>query len=521
MTPATAQPQRVSQRLSNQDASFLYIESQSGPMHVGSIGIFEGTISFERLLRSVEARMHLVPRLRQRLGFVPFNLAHPTLEDDPDFRIENHVKLHQLRPGSSDADMIRAAMDIFEVPFDRSRPLWEAHLFHGLEGNRSAILSTVHHCLIDGVSGVELTILLMDLSPEAPAIEPPEEAWQPAPFPTAAQRLSRAIFDRAEARLDSARSTVASLRDQNLFGRASSESATVARLVRRFARRTLAAPAWNAAPVTQKRSLAYYKCSFSDVRAIRAAMGCTVNDVVLTILSEAAARYMKEHDCDADGKILRIGCPVNVRREDETGTLGNRVSMMFPEVPAYPIDPAARLKLVAEATHEIKGAREAQTLDAFAAAADLVPPSLMGIASAVASTAMDTSSWLSGKAPALTRMIMPAVGINFIATNVPGVQVPLYTCGHRMLDTIGLLFLAGNLGYGVAIASYDQNLCFGLVADPHLMPDLELMRLLVAQVFEELKLCAAVPKQDAPRIQTRSPSRRTETSLEPELLKHG
>ncbi len=491
MADTPVQPAKLAHRLSTQDASFLYGESRNGPLHIGSLAIFEGEIRLEQMARHVELRLHLIPRYRQRLAFVPLNLAHPTWEDDPNFTIERHLTYHQLAEGSSEDDLIDAAMAIYEPPLALDRPVWEMHLFGGLWGGRSAVLWKTHHCLVDGVSGMELLNVVLDFRPDAPPPEQPQSPWLPAPFPGRGRSFVRAAFDRVQEQLSHALQATEMIPDRRTIAETARPIAGAVRALAGMASRSIVAAPWNAGLATQKRSLAWLRISFTDTRAIRTAIGGTVNDVVLTILAEGAARYLEYHGCAIDGRPLRIGCPVNVRRKSESGGLGNRVSMMFPEFEATPMDAVARLESVAAETERRKSSGEPQALEMLMSASDLVPPVLMGLASGLGTTALDTAVRLLRKAPpAIARRVALPAAINFVATNVPGAQVPLFLGSHRMIDYVGLVPLGANLGYGVAILSYNQNLYFGLMAEPRLMPDVEQMKHLVSEVFEELKAAA-------------------------------
>ncbi len=491
MADTPVQAPKLAHRLTTQDASFLYGESRNGPLHIGSLAIFEGEIAFEDMTRHVEQRLHLIPRYRQRLAFVPINLAHPTWEDDPNFSIDRHLFHHRLPEGSSDEDLIRIALPIYEPPLSFDRPVWEMYLFTGLGGGRSAVLWKTHHCLVDGVSGMELLNVVLDFRPDAPPPEQPETPWHPAPFPSATRSLVRAAFDLVQERLGLVRQATESIPATGGLAETARPLAKAVSSIARMAARPIVAAPWNEGLATQARTLAWLQCSFADTRAIRTAIGGTVNDVVLTILAEGAARYMKHHGCDTGGRPMRIGCPVNVRRKTESGALGNRVSMMFPEFSAIPMDAIERLESVAKETERRKSSGEPQALEMLLTASDLVPPVLMGLASGIGTAAMDAAVRIFGSVPgAISRRVAPPAAINFVATNVPGAQVPLFLCGNRMLDYVGLVPLGANLGYGVAILSYNQNLYFGLMGEPRLMPDVDLMKHYVEEVFEELKSAA-------------------------------
>jgi diacylglycerol O-acyltransferase len=483
--------EKLSHRLTGQDATFIYGESRNGPLHIGSISFFEDEIAFPELIRHFESKLHLVPRYRQRLVPVPFTLDHATLEDDPDFKIENHVKFHQLPPDTSEAQLIDAAMAVYQKPLDRNRPLWETHLFNGLAGNRSVVMWSIHHSLVDGVSGMELLNVVMDFRPDPPKTESNLEPWGPKPLPGPLRQLIGATIDRAQKTVDSMRGLTRVASDfRSTIKYVGSDAGTLARLARQMSRPIAATP-WSAGVVSQERTLAWLSMSFADIRGVRAAFGGTLNDVVLTILSEGAARYLREHHIQPAAP-FRIGCPVNVRSEDESGSLGNRVSMMFPELSAEPMDPVARLKLVTSETQRIKEAGEPQALARLMNITEPVsPPALIATIAGIATAAMDAAVSLQRILPSWAKPTMQPVGINFIATNVPGSQVPLYLAGHKMVDYVGLLPLGGNMGFGVPIVSYNQYLYFTMMAEPNLMRDTERMKSLVEEVFGELKRAAA------------------------------
>jgi diacylglycerol O-acyltransferase len=482
--------EKLSHRLTSQDSSFIYGESRNGPLHVGSFSFFEDEITYPELIRHFESKLHLIPRYRQRLAPVPFNLNHATFEDDPDFKIENHVKLHQLPADTSEAQLIEAGLAIFRKPLDRKRPLWEVHLFNGSKGNRSVIMWSIHHCLVDGVSGMELLNVVMDFRADPPpATESKVEPWSPKPLPGRLRQMIGATLDRAQEQVDSMRRLSQTASNFGSFVKElGSDAGTLAGLAGRMMLPITPTP-WNAGLVSQERTLAWLRTSFADLRAIRGAFGGTVNDIVLTMLSEGAARYLRDHG-EKPGGPFRIGCPVNVRRNDESGSLGNRVSMMFPELPAEPMDPVVRLKLVAAETQRIKEAGEAQALERLMSNGASVSPAFAAMLAGIATAAMDTAVSLQRILPSWAKPAAPPPAINFIATNVPGSQVPLYLAGHRMVDYIGLLPLGANLGFGVPIVGYNQDLYFTMMAEPNLMPDPDRMKSLVEEVFNELKQAA-------------------------------
>ena len=384
-------PAGVRHRLSTQDAGFLYGESNSAPLHIGGVSIFDGEIPFETALQYMKDRIHLVPRFRQRVVFAPFNLNHAVLVDDPDFKIENHFKRHKLK-GSTEAEMLREALDIYEPMLDRGKPLWETYMLEGLKG-RAAMLTKVHHALIDGVSGMEISRLTSDFTPDAPPPPPPTEAWNPPPIPSPIEIFTDAARDLFRAQYDSTSRAMEELfrNPAEVAERFNKMNESMQSMSRVFARPIVTTP-WNAALISSKRSVDLCRYPFADFRAIRSAFGGTVNDVVLTILSEAAARYLKHHGYATNGGEMRIGCPVNVRRPEELTTLGNRVSIMFPTVPADSMDIVERHKKVCAETERIKKDQIPQTLDRMMDSGNLMPPALMGMMSRMGQANMDTAS---------------------------------------------------------------------------------------------------------------------------------
>ena len=481
---------KLPHRLSSQDAAFVYGESYHGPLHVGCITYFDGRIDLDEFVAHLEARMHLLPRYRQRLAFVPLNLAHATWEDDPEFNVRNHVHWHSLPPGTEEQQFLKAAMEVFAPMLDRGRPLWETHLFRGVDGYRTAIIWKMHHCLVDGVSGMELLSASLDLRPDSPPAEL-AKPFRPARLPGPAKSLMLGILDIVQNRLEEARRAAEFAEKPFAAAERLARTAYIAgRMVQMLWRPIVAAP-WNARLVNAGRSLNYLKLSFNHLRAVRTALGGTVNDTVLAILSEAGARYLAYHRFDTRGAPLRIGCPVSVRRQGERGALGNRVSMMFVECSSAPMAAEERLASVIRETTGLKNTGEAAALELLVEAGDWIPPALLGLSSILTTGAVDAAVRLGQALPGISRLFaLPPLGINFIATNVPGAQIPMYLAGRRMTSMIGCVPLSANIGYSVAIVTYNQEVVFGLMAEPTLMPDLDRMRAYAAEVFEELMSAA-------------------------------
>jgi len=480
-------------RLTTQDASFLYAETASGPMHGAGILVLEGEASFDEIYRHIESRLHLIPRYRQRLAFVPFNLAHAKWIDDPDFKLDNHVKQYPLPPGTTLKRGLEIALELNQPLLDRTRPLWTFHVLEGVPGH-TLLLQNAHHAMIDGVSGVDLSMVLLDLDPNAPPPPPPETPWSPDPMPTPFELMNEAITENLRSfAVPSAFPQVARDTERTELLQRATEVMT-----RLLAEPIILAP-WNAGLVGPKRRLAWTKHNFAEFREIRRAFGGTINDIVLAVVSESAARYLKIHDENVEGQYLRIMCPVSVRREDERGALGNRVSGIFPRLPAWPMDIAERLEFVRLQTEGIKANREAQALQVLQESVPELSPLAMAPSVLVGSPMDPTVPAAQFPFPVFPRMgpRPPFFGFNFTCTNVPGVQVPQYIAGHKVLYTVMAIMLGGTLGYGVAVGSYNKELVFNFMGEPRLLGDVELMRLGVDEAFAEL-LEAAEKQAGAP-----------------------
>ena len=468
-------------RLSEQDAGFLYGETASGNMHTAAILIIEGDLSHETVLEHMRARMHLVPRYRQKLAFVPFNLAHPKWVDDPDFNVDNHVKPYSVAPGSTLEEAVDELMVLNEAILDRSKPLWLCYVIDGVPG-KTLLLNQVHHAMIDGVSGIDLLTILFDFEPEVKDPPPPKEAWEPAPEPGHLDLLTEAARENFETMVAEAqRPWPSDEKSRTLIANAT-------KAMTRFVSEPAVMAPWNAGMVGPKRKMRWTRHPFSEFREIRRAFGGTINDVVLAAVTEGAARYMAEHNEDTGGRNLRLMCPVSVRTEDEQGALGNRVSGIFPSLPSTPMRILERYHAVLAETEAIKRNEEAQALTLMNESTPSFPAALMA-PTLLVGTAFDPTGFAAQyPGPVMPNLGArpPYFGFNFTCTNVPGVQVPLYIAGHRMETMLGVLMLGGPLGYGVAIGSYNQEMIFAMIGETRLMPDLENMAAAVEGSFEEL-----------------------------------
>jgi WS/DGAT/MGAT family acyltransferase len=450
-------------------------------MHGGAFSIVEGEIPFEDIIEHFESRLHLVPRYRQRLVYVPFNMAHPKWVDDPQFDIRNHVILETVPSTMSVDDAIDHALVLAEPLMDRDKPLWKTFVIEGVP-DRTILFQLGHHSMIDGASGIDISLVVFDLQPQGAQYPPPAEPWRPRPTPSTAQLMTEAVQENVENLTKSALFNPSRLaQNSNLLERG-------AGIMQRMLTQPVMTAPWNAGMVAPRRTLTRKRYPFAQFRDIRRTFGGTINDVVLTIVSEGAARYLETHKEPVSNQYLRIMCPVNVRREDEAGVLGNRVSGIFPRLPAESMDILDRLRYVQGETTSIKSNQEAHTLELMNEFAPSIPPVAM-LPTLLVGTAFDPTALAARIPPPVAPKSgyrPPMYGFNFTCTNVPGVQTAQYLLGHEILDTYGLLMLGGNLGFGVVVGSYNRNLYFSLASDPRLMPDPEFMLEVIDDAFQEL-----------------------------------
>jgi WS/DGAT/MGAT family acyltransferase len=443
------------------------------------VAIFEGELDFDRFKASMASRMHLIPRYRQRVVFPPFAAGHPTWEDDPEFSIERHIHRAEVPLPGTPEQLRRLCCDLFQPQMRRDRPLWDIYVIYGVDGGKNtAMLSRVHHCMVDGVSGIELLVAILDLVPNPEPTPAPSEEWKPAPLPSPMQSWSNAVFDTLERNVQAFNEFQQGLLDpREQFRQMTSFVQSMEVTLPTAIRPRFPAP-WHRR-VSPERDVAWRQLNFQEVRAIRGKLGGTVNDVVLTVLGGAFGKYLAGKGISTEGASIRFMCPVNVRAETEQGALGNRVSMMMPEIPIGIASPADRLAAVRAEMDRLKGANQASAFERSVRLAEYVPAYAYAIAG------------LGG---------VPSGGINVICTNVPGPLIPLYSVGQRLLASYPMLPLSGDLGVSVAVMSYNQHLYLGIMADPKVVHDVQAIGDYVDDEFAMLRYVAQVPASDLPDV---------------------
>ncbi|MCA9599778.1 MAG: wax ester/triacylglycerol synthase family O-acyltransferase [Myxococcales bacterium] len=450
------------ERLSALDCGFLYAESPTAQMHVGSLTFFKDPGLTEKdVFEHIESRLHLVPRFRQKVRWVPGSLHRPVWVDDPHFDLRFHVRWTGLPRPAGEREALALMGRVQSRHLDRRKPLWEMWIFE-MPNGRLGLIQKTHHCMIDGVSGVDLGTVLLDLSADAPKTEP--APWNPDPEPTDAELAGDALRDLGQ-RPSQIRDLVRRVRDQpeKILDRASEvvkSMAAFGKSAAELAPRTLLN-----APIGPHRRFEVVRMALSDVKRIKNAHGCTVNDVVLALVSGGLRRLLLSRSEDVDGLSLKAMVPVSVRDPSARGTWGNQVSMMAAELPVGEADPVVRLAQLREAMRDLKEKGQAVGADFWVKLGEFAPPTLLSLA---------------GRGVALQRMV------NVVVTNVPGPQFPLYLRGGQLLEAFPYVPIFANNPVGVAVLSYNGQLNFGLTGDWDLVPDLNELAEGIAEGLAEL-----------------------------------
>src|SRR5579862_7605422 len=344
----------TTERLSALDAEFFYAEHGNVPMHIGSVAVFDGPApSREDLMRLFEAKLPLVPRYRQVVRTTPFQLLRPVWADDQEFSIRHQVRYVRVPAPGGPRELQAMAAKLFARPLERSRPLWEGWLVDGLQDGRWAIVSKIHHCMVDGVGGNDLMALVFDVAPDEQL--PEVASWVPA------QRPSLAVLAAGDLReavtwplrqLAAAPGLLRRAKAEDIldYGRGLGESAL---------RLAEPAPARLNGHIGPRRRWAWTTASLADLKQIRAARGTTINDVVLAAITGAFRDLLEVRDELTKTTVVRSLVPVSVRAADEAGAVTNRVSAVLANLPVGEPDPLRRLSLIHQEMDSLKSTHQA------------------------------------------------------------------------------------------------------------------------------------------------------------------
>ena len=462
-------------RLTALDNSFLLFEKPTAYTHVASTQIFEkgplalegGGIDFDAIKKAHEAVLHRIPRYRQILRWTPV-IGQPVWVDDPHFDLDFHLRHTSLPHPGSERQLKRLSARIMQQHLDRARPLWETWVVEGLEGDRFALISKVHHCMIDGVSGVDIMQLLMSPTPEYELETPP--TFVPRPIPGSTELFRDEIWRRASLPIQAVRdfsqfAQNAEDLQRELRGRLGAVASALGSTLGTASETPINGP------IGPHRRFDWMRTSIAEIKQVRKNLGGSLNDVVLTTVTGAFRRFFADRGIALEELDFKVMTPVSVRTQDEHGALGNRVSNWIFSLPLAEADPRKQLAAISETTAELKESKQAIGAEVLLQAAEWTPPTLLSLGA---------------------RNATRRTPFNTVVTNVPGPQTPIYLLGARVLEVYPHVPLVDNLGLGIALMSYDGQMHWGVNADRDLVPELHDFIEALDAAFAELRGLAAV-----------------------------
>jgi diacylglycerol O-acyltransferase len=461
----------MAEALSPADRSAL--NSERGPitMSVGGLLILEEGpgLTPAALAQRLRERIHLIPRYRQKLKSLTGGLVQPTWVDDDAFDPEWHVRPATLPAPGDDAQLAEHVGRVMSQRIDRSRPLWELHVISGLEGGRTALMPKMHHALVDGIAAIDVGTVLLDPGEESLVIEP--EDWSPEASGTRSHLTRLAGMQLVRAQKLVKDSTLRAL--DTSPRRAAEDLWRGTELLTELARQRPQAPMTPLnRPISASRRFARASGSLTEIKRVAKSFDATVNDVLLAVVAGTLERYLAGVAADMDRRSSPVALvPVSVRREDQRGETGNRISMVFVDLPVREIDPVARIRVLHAQMTEIKASAAVRAGAIMVGAIGLAPP----VVSA-----------------ALGRALGNVRACNLVVSNVPGPQQTFYLAGSKVLEAYPIVPLnPANQGLTVGILSYDGRVNFGLLADAQLDPPVEHARASLVDALAEIQSLAA------------------------------
>jgi WS/DGAT/MGAT family acyltransferase len=488
------------QKLTPLDASFLHLETPRTHMHIGGVAIFEpsplgtGRALYDGLAKAIAPRLDLMPRYRQKLGFVPLSLDTPVWVDDPDFDMSNHLLRAALPKPGGDEELRDLIGRVFSRQLDRRRPLWEIYIVEGLRDGRWALLTKSHHAMVDGISNLELATILLDVDRE-PGKQPfGVSRWEARESPTGMGLLINSLRERVTrpARMLSAARAVAGQpgRLANALRDTASGLASMAE--------HMGVPK---SPINGKtgpaRSFGYSRFPLTDFRAIKGAFGGTINDIVLAAVAGGLRHFLVARGIDPDDErsALEALCPVSIRDTSERTALGNRLAMLLVKLPIAEADPQRRIAKVRSTVDALKARKQAVGADFLLNLAGFAPSTLHAM---------------------VARASLRQIAFNLIVTNVPGPQFALYCQGAKLVEVFPIAFLYDGQQLAIAIFSYDGMLNFGYLVDAQGIPDVDVFAECVEEGLRELieaaRLAAGESAAPNPRAGASAKAKRAGTT---------
>ncbi|HEY6627690.1 MAG TPA: wax ester/triacylglycerol synthase family O-acyltransferase [Acidimicrobiia bacterium] len=455
------------------DASFLALETRTSHMHVAGVALFnsaplkgpEGGIDFDRIKAHILSKLQYIPRYRQRLDWVPYN-RHPVWVDDDQFDFEYHVRHTSLpRPGS-DVQLKALAGRIVSTPLDRNKPLWELWVVEGVDEDRFAIIAKIHHCMIDGLSGVDLTTILLNVVPTTEIEAAPQ--WTPRPAPTPSQLAVAEMAHATRRLIDRLTNLSETVRDgKDLADRTMDKSAAALSSLRSGWLTTSDRTPLNP-DIGPNRRFDWTDIPLADLKQLKNKLGGSLNDVVLTIAAGAIRNFLiKERGYDVSEAAFRVMNPVSTRRADQKGALGNQVAMWLIDLPIEEPDPLARHQLIKERTLNLKKSNQALGAATLVEVSSGTPITLLSLANRVVGSRMRP--------------------FNMTVTNIPGPQFPMYLLEAEMLANYPMVPLWAQHGLGIALFSYNGRMLWGIHADYDTFPDSDVFLKAIHASYAELR----------------------------------
>jgi diacylglycerol O-acyltransferase len=461
--------------MSPMDSSFLHIENGTTPMHIGGVSIFAGPPPpFKDLRAMVAGKLALVPRYRQKVRFVPLAAGPPIWVDDPHFSLDYHLRHTAIPAPGEELQLRQMASRVFSQALDRDKPLWELWMVQGMRDGRWALLSKVHHCMVDGVAATDLMSVMFsdETSGTEPSAAALERGWSPAPEPSGIDVLLRTLVRRASpaGQLETIKRALATPRETlRSVAEIARAAAAAGPSLRPVAASSLTGP------IGPHRRWSWAHVRLSDVKAVRAELGGTVNDVVLTVITNGFRELLESRgEPIAADRVIRTMVPVSVRRKGEKGVYNNRVSAVFASLPVGLEQPAARLERIRAEMDGVKQSKQAVAGDVLSSLSGFAPPLLLALGSRLVT-------------------VSPRLNMHTATTNVPGPQQPVQTLGRRMLESYPFVPVVGSIRIVVAIFSYDGGLYFGVTGDYDGAPDIDVLTSGIERGMDEL-LALAKPE---------------------------
>jgi WS/DGAT/MGAT family acyltransferase len=477
-------------QLTSLDAQFLALETSRQTGHVAGLAVYDtataphGRLTCAEMKQLIASRLHLLPPLRWRLLEVPFGADYPYWIDDTDFDLDFHVREVALPAPGDDGQLAEQVARLHSRPLDRAKPLWELYVISGLESGHTAVYTKIHHAVIDGVSGAEITGMLLDLTPEVREV-PAEKPVTAGRRPGQLEMLGRAVLGlpRYPWRVLRAIPTAIPNLEETQFS-AIPGASTLGRVAgriealvtgdeHRVVRSGLEAQKTKfSGRISAHRRFAFGQLDLDRVKAVKGAYGCTVNDVIVALCAGAVRRWLIEHD-DLPGAPLVTQVPVSVRTGDQAGTYGNRILLLGAPLFTDVADPVERLRATQRELRVMKDRHRAMPAELLSDVNHFVPPALFSRAAratfGLATSSIGRPQW------------------NLVISNVPGPQFPLYCNGARLVANYPVSVITDGMGLNITVMSYCGHIDVGIIADRDQMGDIWCLMQWLEEALVELE----------------------------------